>query len=199
MAINKAFASGRRNGFWLAKNEPWNKDKRRKADIGVMRKQEKDMEGLSDMFSMADKEVLRREAYNKVQAALQRVKERKAREAREARAIAEMPEGKYDAYAEEPPAPPAPPAPPSIFYDPPVVQPVVQPELPKSINDIRKMGRIGAINFLKNFTGDELYDKYIDRERLRDIATIIGMKHRGPSGLVSNAKNMAQRIAEFVR
>lgn len=63
-AIKNAFAKGRRAGFWLAKTEPWNKEKRRRADMGIMRKQDQHMEGVSDMF-IREEESAKRDALQK--------------------------------------------------------------------------------------------------------------------------------------
>ena len=54
-AIKKAFASGRRNGFWLAKNEPWKKESKDKSarirDVFARKKQDDVMEGMDSMFA----------------------------------------------------------------------------------------------------------------------------------------------------
>ena len=54
-AIKKAFASGRRNGFWLAKNEPWKKESKDKSarirDVFARKKQDDAMEGVGSMFA----------------------------------------------------------------------------------------------------------------------------------------------------
>ena len=54
LALRQAFESGRRNGFWLAKNEPWKKESKDKSarlrDVFARKKQDDAMEGVSSMF-----------------------------------------------------------------------------------------------------------------------------------------------------
>jgi hypothetical protein len=54
LALRRAFESGRRNGFWLAKNEPWKKESKDKSarlrDVFARKKQDDAMEGVSSMF-----------------------------------------------------------------------------------------------------------------------------------------------------
>ena len=50
------FRKGRRAGIWLALNGPLAQKQRRREDIKTMRQQDRDLEGLGDVFARAEEE-----------------------------------------------------------------------------------------------------------------------------------------------
>jgi len=54
VARHQAFAAGRRAGVWLAFNGPRAKAQARRLDVQSMRRQDKAIEGLGDVFGQAE-------------------------------------------------------------------------------------------------------------------------------------------------
>ena len=98
LALRQAFQKGRRAGIWLAKYGPTIQAENRKKDVGVMRGQDKALEGLGDVFERAETEAERkaqRRAEIKAERTIRiqaQIKNdiKKLREAKKAKALAEQ-------------------------------------------------------------------------------------------------------------
>jgi len=171
LARKQGFAAGRRAGLWLAFNGPQAKAQARRLDVQAMRRQDRAIEGLGDVFGQAEEQARRRDILRRIP--------------RPQRAPAPAPEVF---------APPAP-APAVGLIQLPSRRELIfelrMSDAPALRERLRGVSAEQIYQFYKT--------QPPQRESMRELATKLGVKHRAPGeSTVMDARRLSQALARHL-